>query len=32
LGQVRVFLQDTHDPKMRVFLDIGLTACHWGSC
>jgi hypothetical protein len=31
LGQVGVFLQDAHDPKMGVLLDLGLTACHWGS-
>jgi len=24
-------LQDAHDPKMGVFLDLGLTACHGGS-
>ena len=31
LGQVRVVLQDAHDPKMGVFLDLGLAACHGGS-
>ncbi len=30
LGQVGVLLQDAHDPKMGVFLDLGLTACHGG--
>ena len=29
--QIEVFLQDAHDPKMLVFLDLGLTACHWDS-
>lgn len=31
LSEVGVFLQDAHDPKMGVFLDLGLTACHGGS-
>ncbi len=28
LGQVRVILQDAHDPEMGVFLDLGLSAGH----
>lgn len=28
LGQVRVVLQDAHDPEMGVFLDLGLAAGH----
>jgi hypothetical protein len=28
LGQIRVGLQDTHDPEIGVFLDLGLAAGH----
>ncbi len=28
LGQVWVVLQDAHDPKMSVFLDLNLSAGH----
>jgi hypothetical protein len=27
-GEVRIFLQDAHDPEMGVFLDLGLAAGH----
>ncbi len=27
-GQVWIFLQYAHDPKMGVFLDLGLSASH----
>lgn len=28
LGQVRVVLQDAHDPEVGVFLDLGFAAGH----